>query len=185
MGTVHLTHNLLVLLRATARDTGEARLVNVVSQLHSRGTNALLFNPDRAYNSWQAYGLSKLGLIHFTRELHRRYSEIDKLKSFSVHPGGRSGSYTNVASKGLAGHNGIKMIRRLAAPLERLMMASAEEGAQTQIHCATSATAQSGHYYVNCQIAASSSDSMDESAALRLWQETQDWLDGAALAPPG
>jgi retinol dehydrogenase-12 len=176
LGTVHLTHNLLPLLQRTGRDLGEARVVNVVSQLHSRGTNELLFNADRVYESWQAYGLSKLGLIHFTNELHRRLFQADNLRSYSLHPGGRSGTYTNVASKGLEGHAVIGLIRRIAAPLERLMMASAAEGAQTQIHCATSAAAQSGHYYANCQIAQSSKDSMDEDAARRLWDETQVWL---------
>lgn len=179
LGTVQLTHKLLELLQKTGRDVGEARVVNVVSQLHSRGSNELLFNVDRAYDSWQAYGLSKLGLIHYTNELHRRYSQADNLKSFSLHPGGRSGTYTNVASKGLEGHTVIEVIRKVAAPLERLMMASAAEGAQTQIHCATSPAAKSGHYYVNCQIAERSQDSMDESAAIRLWEETQVWLSAA------
>lgn len=179
LGTVQLTHNLLPLLRRTGRDVGEARVVNVVSQLHSRGTNELLFSAERAYNSWQAYGLSKLGLIHYTNELHRRYLQTDNLKSFSLHPGGRSGTYTNVANKGLEGHTIIEAIRKLAAPLEKLMMASAAEGAQTQIHCATSPAARSGHYYVNCQIARSSQDSGDECAAARLWEETQVWLGAA------
>jgi NAD(P)-dependent dehydrogenase (short-subunit alcohol dehydrogenase family) len=176
LGTVHLTHNLLPLLCRTGLDAGEARVVNVVSQLHSRGSNELLFDTNRVYNSWQAYGLSKLGLIHFTNELHRRYAQTSHLKSYSLHPGGRSGTYTNVASKGLEGHAFIEMVRRLAAPLERLMMASATEGAQTQIHCATSAAAKSGHYYANCKIAQSSKDSTDQGAARQLWEETQAWL---------
>ncbi|HEY6130461.1 MAG TPA: SDR family NAD(P)-dependent oxidoreductase, partial [Halioglobus sp.] len=74
LGTVQLTHNLLPLLLRTGREVGEARIVNVVSQLHSRGSNALLFDANRTYESWQAYGLSKLALMHYTNELHRRYS---------------------------------------------------------------------------------------------------------------
>lgn len=176
LGTVHLTHNFLPLLQKTGRDVGEARVVNVVSQLHVRGSNELLFDPNRKYESWQAYGLSKLGLMHFTNELHRRFSLSDKLKSSSVHPGGRSGTYTNVADKGLEGHALIGLVRRRVAPLEKLLMSSAAEGAQTQIYCATSAAAKSGHYYAQCQIAQSSADSRAESAARRLWEETQQWL---------
>jgi len=176
LGSVHLTQNLLPLLQANNRDVGEARIVNVVSQLHSRGSNELLFNTNRTYESWQAYGLSKLALIHYTSELHRRFSQTYNIKSYSLHPGGRSGIYTNVASKGLAGHPIIGWVRDWAAPLERLLMASAAEGAQTQIHCATSTAAKSGHYYSHCQIAPSSADSLDESAARRLWDETQEWL---------
>lgn len=174
---MQLTNSLLPLLLRTGRDVGEARVVNVVSQLHSRGSNALLFDANRAYESWQAYGLSKLALMHYTNELHRRFSASDHLKSYSLHPGGRSGTYTNIASKGLAGHAAVGLIRRCAAPLERLLMASAEQGAQTQLHCATSRAATSGHYYVNCQIAKGSADSLDEHAARRLWDDTQAWLN--------
>jgi NAD(P)-dependent dehydrogenase (short-subunit alcohol dehydrogenase family) len=178
LGTVHLTHKLLPLLRQTGRGVGEARVVNVVSQLHTRGSNALLFDANRTYESWQAYGLSKLGLIHFTNELHRRFHASDNLVTCSLHPGGRSGSYTNVASKGLQGHDLIELFRKIAAPLERLMMASAAEGAQTQVHCASSPGADSGTYYVNCAPVPSSADSRDADAASRLWKETQVWLDG-------
>ena len=179
LGTVHLTHKLLPLLLQTGRDIGDARVVNVVSQLHTRGTNQLMFDANRTYESWQAYGLSKLGLIHFTNELHRRFHASDNLVTCSLHPGGRSGSYTNVASKGLQGHALIELFRRVAAPLERLMMASAAEGAQTQIHCASSPRARSGSYYVNCETTRSSADSQDANAASRLWAETQAWLDSA------
>jgi len=176
LGTVHLTCNLLPLLLQTARDVGEARVVNVVSQLHSRGSNALLFDAGRRYESWQAYGLSKLALMHFTRELHRRHGATDHLKSYSLHPGSRGGTSTNIARAGLAGHPVVDLIRRCAAPLEKAFMASAEEGAQTQLHCATSASAASGHYHVNCQVAQGSADSEDAGAAQRLWDETQAWL---------
>jgi retinol dehydrogenase-12 len=182
LGTLHLTHNFLPLLKSTGRAVGEARVVTVVSQLHSRGTNDLLFDAERTYDSWQAYGLSKLGLIHFTNELHRRFHQTENLKSFSLHPGGRSGVYTNVASKGLQGHTFIEGVRRWAAPLERLFMASATEGAQAQIYCASSAQAKSGYYYANGGIANSSKDSADEGAAGRLWEETQEWLRTAEQA---
>jgi retinol dehydrogenase-12 len=185
LGTVHLTHNLLPLLKNTGRSVGEARVVNVVSQLHSRGSNELLFNADRAYDSWQAYGLSKLALIHFTHELHRRFNQVDNIKSYSLHPGGRSGAYTNVASKGLEGHNVIETIRRYAAPIERMLMANATEGAQTQVHCTTSAAAKSGYYYASGQIARSSKDSEDDHAACRLWEETQVWLSSGETEGAG
>ncbi len=176
LGTFQLTHHLLPLLRETAKQFGEARVVNVVSQLHSRGSNELLFDTNRTYESWQAYGLSKLGLIHFTSELDRRFSQAENLKSYCLHPGGKSGTYTNVADKGLEGHAIVGLLRKLGSPIEKLFMATAEEGAQTQIHCATSVEAESGHYYVNCQIAKASEDTKDEIAAGRLWKETEAWF---------
>lgn len=177
LGTVQLTHSLMPLLKKTGGEFGEARVVNVVSQLHSRGSNSSLFDDNRPYNSWQAYGLSKLALIHYSHELQRRFSGSDKIKSYCLHPGGVSGSYTNVADKGFEGSPIIGFFRKLGAPIEKLFMATAQEGAQTQIHCATATGAEGGHYYVNCQIAEATADTHDEAIAGRLWQQSLEWLD--------
>lgn len=176
LGTVQLTDRLLPLLLQTGHRAGEARIVNVVSQLHSRGSNDKLFDPDRRYESWQAYGLSKLALIHHSHELHRRYAQTDNIKSYCLHPGGKSGAYTNVADKGLEGHALLGLLRQLGAPLEKLFMATAQEGAQTQLHCATSTRAEGGHYYVNLQVVAASKDSKDKDAATKLWHSAEEWL---------
>jgi retinol dehydrogenase-12 len=177
LGTEQLTHSLMPLLQKTGREFGGSRVVNVVSQLHSKGSNSSLFDDNRGYNSWRAYGSSKLALIHYSHDLQRRFSSSDQLTSYCLHPGGASGSYTNVADKGFEGSPIIGFFRKLGAPLERLLMATAEEGAQTQIHCATAATAQGGYYYVNCQIAEATADTQDETTARRLWQETNEWLN--------
>ncbi len=177
LGSVQLTHNLLPLLKKTGQRYGDARVVNVVSQLHSRASNEILFDSSRSYESWQAYGLSKLGLIHFSNELNRRFSQSDNLQSYSLHPGSPYGTYTNVADKGFEGHAIIGALRTLGAPIEKLFMTSAAEGAQTQIHCAIASAAIGGHYYVNCQVAKPTKDAEDQTAAARLWQETNAWLD--------
>jgi retinol dehydrogenase-12 len=180
LGTVHLTLSLLPILRKTGTELGEARVVNVISQLHSRANNALLFDSNRRYESWQAYGLSKLGLIHFTRELDRRLATSDNVKSFCLHPGGKIGVYTNVANKGFEGHALLGFVRKLGAPLEKLFMATAGEGAQTQIYCATAAEAESGAYFVNCQRAETTADGNDSDAAGHLWRDTETWLGKTA-----
>ena len=176
LGTVHLTTLLLPLLLETGRREGQARIVNVSSQLHSRGSNDDLFGWQRPYNSWQAYGNSKLALHHFTSELQRRYGSSDKLQSYCLHPGGRGGTYTQVANKGLENHRLMYWLNRLGSPLQKLLMSSPEEGAQTQIHCATAADAMGGLYYRNCAPSQASNDSADTKIAARLWQETQKWL---------
>jgi NAD(P)-dependent dehydrogenase (short-subunit alcohol dehydrogenase family) len=176
LGSAQLTHNLLPVLQKTGNNYGEARIVNVVSQLYSRANNIALFDPDTAYNSWKFYGLSKLALIHFSYELDRRFSKKDNLQSYCLHPGSTSGTYTNVADKGFQGSPFIAFLRKLGAPIEKLFMSTAEEGAQTQIHCATSTDAQGGHYYQNCQINETTVDTQDEKVAGRLWQETLDWV---------
>lgn len=76
MGTAQLTLGLLPLLLKRAAEIGDARVVTLVSMLHSKGRNAELFGTGedtRPYNSWNAYGNSKLALVHLTRELDRRY----------------------------------------------------------------------------------------------------------------
>ena len=181
LGTVHLTHCLLPVLRKTGRTFGEARVVNVASQLHSRGTNQELFATDAPYESWKAYGLSKLGLIHFSFELHRRFADSDNLRSYCLHPGGKSGVRTNVAAVGLEGKRVIGLLRKLTGPIESLFQASPREGAQTQIFCATAKNAASGHYYVNCAVAEPSPEARDAAVAARLWQETVDWIGREAL----
>ncbi len=107
---------------------------------------------------------------------------IDKVKSYCLHPGGKSGAYTNVADKGLEGHPLLGLLRKLGAPLEKLFMATAVEGAQTQLHCATSPKADGGHYYVNMEVTAASEDSQDKDAASKLWHSTEEWLNTLKLA---
>jgi len=180
LGTAHLTHKLLPLLQATGDKYGDARVVNVVSQIHSKGRNEALFDPNTSYNSWKFYGLSKLAMIHFSNELNLRFAGSHNLQSYSLHPGGASGTYTEVATKGFEGSPVIGFLRKLGAPIEKLFMSTAEEGAQTQIHCATSPQAEGGHYYLDCEISEASSDSRDGEVAKRLWRETEEWINDLA-----
>ncbi|MGH0033911.1 MAG: SDR family NAD(P)-dependent oxidoreductase [Myxococcota bacterium] len=172
LGTTHLTRRLLPLLRESARRTGDARVVTVVSMLHSRGRNAEFFEPTRPYGSWDAYGQSKLGLIHFTMELHRRYG-AQGLHAYCLHPGE---VFTNVATAGLAGHPLIESLRNVLSPVEALFLMTPLEGAQTQLLCATGPRVEGGHYYRNCAIARASEDARDAEVASRLWDANEAWV---------
>ncbi|HWY24903.1 MAG TPA: SDR family NAD(P)-dependent oxidoreductase [Nevskia sp.] len=172
LGTMHLTSLLLPALLDGAKSTGNARVVNVVSMLHTRGSNAGLFAPQPKYNSWVAYGLSKLALIHATFELQRRHAQ-QGLRAYCLHPGA---VYTNIAGKGLAGNPFIEGMRNAMAPLERFFLLTPEEGAQTQLHCATALDAAGGLYYRNCKPAPASADTQDAVVAGRLWEQTEAWL---------
>lgn len=174
LGTMHLTHLLLPLLQKAGRSTGDARVVNVVSQLHSKGSNEALFAPLASYNSWVAYGTSKLGLVHACREIQRRYAGSDHVQAYCLHPGA---VYTNIADKGLSGNPLLESIRRTMAPVERFFLLTPEEGAQTQIHCATAPRLEGGHYYVKCLPAEPSAASKDSAVAQRLWDQTTRWVE--------
>jgi len=174
LGTMHLTHLLLPLLQETGRRTGDARIINVVSQLHGKGLNADLFAPSTSYNSWVAYGTSKLALVHACKEIQRRYADSDHVQAYCLHPGA---VYTNIADKGLSGNPVLEAIRKAMAPIERFFLLTAEEGAQTQIYCATQSPLAGGHYYVKCRVAGSSAASHDAVAAQKLWENTAAWVE--------
>jgi len=173
LGTSHLTHLLLPLLQETARQSGGARVVNVVSMLHRKGTNAGLFEGPRPYNSWVAYGLSKLALVHATFEMQRRFADTAKVQAYCLHPGA---VFTNIAGKGLAGNRMIETVRNALAPVERFFLLTPEEGAQTQIHCATAPQLMRGLYYEKCRPAAPSAEALDAAVGARMFEETLAWV---------
>ncbi len=177
LGTTELTHQLLPLLQQQAKDVGDARVVNVVSMLHDKGSNSEFFTPSKPYNSWEAYGLSKLGLVHFTKEIERRFGNTG-LHAYCLHPGS---VYTNVAGKGLAGNPVIETLRNLMAPIERFSLKTPEEGAQTQVMCATAPELKGGEYYRNCRTAPSSDDSHDEDIAKQLWDAHIKRMEGLVV----
>ncbi|HUR13450.1 MAG TPA: SDR family NAD(P)-dependent oxidoreductase, partial [Mycobacteriales bacterium] len=171
LGAAHLTHALLpLLLKADA-----PRVVNVVSKLHARGSNDALDAPLDPYDSWGAYGTSKLALVHLTTELARRHPSVG---TAALHPGS---VYTRIADRGLEEQRLLSRVRRVLAPLERRALLTPEQGAQTSLHCATAALPVSGGYYEQCAVREPSADARDSAAAARLWEQTASWL--ATLRP--
>lgn len=172
LGSFHLTSLLLPLLMEGGRRSGDARIVNVVSHLHDRGSNARFFEECPDYNSWQAYGQSKLALVHFSRELQRRYAECN-LQSVALHPGS---SHTNMTFRGLREYPAIWRAVRMFVPIEALVLLSPAQGAQTSIMCASRTPLAGGSYYERCDIAEASEDASEACVAKRLWKMSQDWV---------
>lgn len=164
LGTAQLTRLLLPNLLAA----GDARVVNVVSKLHERGRNDWLFGPVTPYDSWAAYGTSKLALIHEATEIERRYG-AQGVHGYSLHPGS---VYTRVADRGLETAPVLARLRKLAAPLERRTLVSPELGARTTVFCATSPDAVPGGYHRREALAEPSEDAQDAEVATRLWEAT-------------
>lgn len=173
LGTFHLTHALLPLLRQGGLESGDARVVNVVSHLHDRGKNKYLFEPAPRYDSWEAYGISKLALIHHSFELQRRFAGTSKIQSVALHPGSVNTNLTQwVEPHGNFG----KVAHRISTALSSLVLLSRQAGAQTCVHCASTTALQGGCYYYRCDIAEVSDESMDETVSRRLWEETKAWV---------
>ena len=174
LGTAHLTRRLLPALLRTAEEVGEARVVNVVSQLHLRGRNAWLDGQVTPYDSWDAYGTSKLALVHEATEIERRFGARG-LHGYSLHPGS---VYTKVADRGLETAPVLARLRKVLAPLERRALATPEEGARTTVFCATSSEAVPGGYHRRSAPSEPSPEVADERAGAVLWDRTTAWLDG-------
>jgi NAD(P)-dependent dehydrogenase (short-subunit alcohol dehydrogenase family) len=175
LGTAHLTHLLLPLLVRAGEASGDARIVNVGSHLYAKGSNEDMFERTRPYNSWAAYGNSKLALMHLSTELQRRYAQGAKVQAYCLHPGA---VFTKVADKGLEGVGWAGRLRTAMAPVEAFFLKSPEEGAQTQIHCATKPGLEGYVYFKECDPVEPGADALDADVAERLWDETLEWIEG-------
>ena len=173
LGTFHLTHALLPLLHAGGRASGDARVVFLASDVHERVDNAMLFAPPPgSYKSWDAYGRSKLALIHFSNELQRRYAREHNLRTASMHPGTVD---SNLITRGLEDTSLLRRLNRLIAPLLSLVFLTREQGAQTPLHCATCVPFEGG-YYERCRVSRASDAANDADVARRVWEYAERWL---------
>ncbi len=158
LGYFLLTDLLLESLKAAA----PARVVNVSSDAH-RMVAGLDFDDlegRRKYAGMRVYSRSKLANILFTRELARRL-EGTGVTANALHPG--------VVATNFGADNGA-----LAKTLRRVcdwFSISAEQGAKTSIHLASSPTVEgvSGRYFVKCREARPNAAARDDAAARRLW----------------
>jgi len=168
LGTADLTRALLPMLLTSQ----EPRVVHVVSKLHDRGRNEAFFGEfGDEYDSWVAYGTSKLALVHDAVSLAERHGD-DGLRAYSLHPGS---VYTHVADRGLETSPVLARIRALAAPIERRILATPADGARTSVHCVTDPGAVSG-YYRRGALAEPAEQAGDEGARAALWARTEQWL---------
>ena len=173
LGTFHLTSLLLPLLIDSAAADGDARVLNVSSHQHVRGRNDRLFSAFASHNPWDAYGQSKLALIHMAQALHRQHGGTGRFRALSLHPGS---VYTNLVAGGLESYTRVRPIQWLMAAPARVALLSPLQGAQTTLFCATDADVQGGRYYDRCAVSQPSADALDASAADRLWALSQEWL---------
>jgi len=172
LGTVHLTHLLLPALLTAADRTGDARVVHLTSRLHSRGdTDALLGRP-HPYDSWTAYGTSKLGLVHHAAHLADTFGERG-LRAYAVHPGAVS---TGIADRGLETRPVLRRLRSVARPLERVLLKSPKSAARALMHPATDPDAASG-YYTGVWPAEPAPAARDLGARAELMTATTAWLE--------
>jgi NAD(P)-dependent dehydrogenase (short-subunit alcohol dehydrogenase family) len=172
-GVNHLAPFLLTnLLLDMLKKSTAARIVNVASMAYR---NARLDFDDlqaarKKYNSFGAYGASKLANILFTLELARRL-EGSKVTANCLHPGVVA---TNIFKN-------LGTLGKVFTILGRPFMLSPTRGAETSIYLASSPDVAkvSGKYFDKCREAPLLPHATDMEAARRLW-EVSEQLTGPA-----
>ncbi len=169
----HLGHFILVnQLMDTVMAAPQGRIVLLSSRAHQRAPReGILFDDlafeHREYDSWTAYGHSKLANALCSRELARRLSGTSTTSN-SVHPG--------VINTNLGRHMPW-YIQWAGKLLGWTFMKTVEEGAATQTYVATSPglAGVNGYYFADCNPDPGETPQMqDDAMAGRLWQLSQE-----------
>lgn len=167
LGYFLLTDLLLDRLKASA----PARIVNVASRAHYRGTLDL---DDIGFeNDWRimrAYARSKLANVLFTRALAKRLCESGVTVN-AVHPGVVG---TNIWDHG-APRWAQALFRVAFAPVKHFYMRTPEDGAGVvaRLAVSTDVAGQSGLYFDREHVAEPSETARDDALAERLWSESE------------
>jgi NAD(P)-dependent dehydrogenase (short-subunit alcohol dehydrogenase family) len=165
-----LTTSLLGMLHAT----GNARVVNVASDLHRKGKlNLDDLQLEHGYSGLRAYNQSKLANVLFTAELARRLVG-SRVTANCLHPG--------VVATGF-GHNNRGLIKWYVT-LTRRFLLTPEAAAATPVYLATSPDVAdvSGKYFQDCQQLPASEQAGDAALARRLWERSSELCD--SISPP-
>ncbi|KAF1880535.1 hypothetical protein Lal_00011594 [Lupinus albus] len=162
-----LTHLLLDNMKKTAHESKkQGRIVNVASEAHRfpypEGIRFDKINDQPSYNSWRAYGQSKLANILHANELARRFKEdgVD-ITANSLHPG--------VISTNLIRHNPV--MSGVMNFVGRLLLKNVQQGAATTCYVALHPQAKgiSGKYFSDSNEYKTTPYGTDADLAKKLW----------------
>ncbi|KAL9412290.1 hypothetical protein AB3S75_045837 [Citrus x aurantiifolia] len=167
LGHFLLTHLLLDTMKKTAQKSSrEGRIVTVSSEAHrfaySEGIRFDKINDESAYNSFGAYGQSKLANILHAKELAKHLKEDGvNITANSLHPGS---IVTN-----LFRYNGI--LRGFCNTVGKLVLKNIPQGAATTCYVALHPQVQgvSGEYFSDSSIYKPNSQGQNMELAKKLW----------------
>ncbi|MEO6420482.1 MAG: SDR family oxidoreductase [Polyangiaceae bacterium] len=167
-GTNHLGHFLFtVLLAPRLRTAKNARVVTVSSKAHYEAKTgidySILRNSTASISGLPEYGVSKLANIFFTKELARR---LEGVHTYALHPGVVASDVWRQVPWGVRS-------------FMKLFMLSNEDGAKTNLYCATSpaVASENGLYYDSCKEKTPSSIARDPAKARELWEKSVEYVD--------
>ena len=150
------------LLLPKIKRSGNARIINVASEAHRNG----VFNPNdlqlkNGFNSWKAYGNSKLFNILFTVELATRLKDTE-VTANCLHPGVIKSNFSS----------GLSPIFKLFWKLGTPFMKNNREGAATTIYLAISeeVAGVNGAYFADSKVKTPHSHALDPVSGRKLWE---------------
>ncbi|XP_076950483.1 short-chain dehydrogenase TIC 32, chloroplastic-like [Bidens hawaiensis] len=164
----HLTNLLLDTMKNTAQIYGrEGRIVIVSSLLHrltyKEGIMFDKLNDEKCYNSFYAYGQSKLANILHAKELARRFKEEGKnITANALHPG--------VIATNLSRHSNFMSI--FLYGLFKHFQKDIPQGASTTCYLALNPQVKgvSGEYFADNNVAKPSAKARNADLAKKLWE---------------
>ncbi len=169
----HLSHFLLTnLILERIKSSSPARIINIASEAYMLGK--LNFDDidikKRRFNSFQAYGNSKLATVLFTNELARQLNGSGVTVN-CLHPGivaTRFGKDLSLGQKSI----GFLVIPWLRGP---------QKGAATTIYLATSPEVKdvTGKYFQNCKQSKLHPKAVDKELEQKLWQVSLEMVAGS------
>jgi len=167
-GTNHLGHFLLTEeLLPLVRRAPRGRIVIVSSRGHYRARGIdwdALTEPTRSFSAMPEYFVSKLANVLHAKVLARRLAD-SSVTTYSLHPGGVASDIYQ---------------RRLGAfaVLLRPFLITNQEGARTQLRCATEPdlAGESGLYYHDERPKTPSALALDERLQDELFERSQQWI---------
>jgi retinol dehydrogenase 12 len=139
-----------------------SRVINVSSMAHKMGNNNFDLLPnEKNYKAFQAYGNSKLALMHLNREMHNRLNPSGVCVNV-MHPGWVKSAFAKDYQSGIIG-----LVERMMHPLQL----TPEQGAQTIVYLASSdeVSGISGKYFIKLKEAQPSAASMDTQISAKMW----------------
>ncbi len=167
-----LTNDLLPLLKQTAEQYGEARIVNVSSDAHRTGMKWDDIQFENSYSALNAYGQSKAMNVLHTYELARRLAGTG-VTANAVHPG--------LVATNFGRNNGclFAVLGSLLQPFAK----SAEDGAATSVYAAADPALKgvTGKYYADKTERETIPETYDKDNGARLWAISEE-LTGMTAA---
>ncbi|MFS7923866.1 putative very-long-chain 3-oxoacyl-CoA reductase [Helianthus anomalus] len=168
LGHFHLTNLLLDTMKNTAKNCGkEGRIVIVSSELHKMTyKEGIMFdklNDEKCYNSYLAYGQSKLANILHANELARRLKEEGAdITVNSLHPG--------LIATNLSRHSSCMSVCLFG--VIRHFQKNIPQGASTTCYLALNPKVKgvSGEYFVDNNVAKANRKARDAELAKKLWE---------------